>query len=134
MSPFTNWRKTLTGGQVRSRLSRYVKGMGQLIDVNIKERGFSRRAIELEITTTKGVHSLKGGKIRSALKLREQLFVMNKRYDSKGRVSNISFVGRGWGHGIGMCQYGAYGFAKMGVKYDRILRHFYTDIELTKAY
>ncbi|MDH3530413.1 MAG: hypothetical protein OEQ28_12680, partial [Acidobacteriota bacterium] len=134
MSPFTNWQTRLTASQVRARLARYVKGMGQLIDVKIKKRGFSRRAIELEIVTTNGVHSLKGGTIRSALRLREQLFVMDKRYGSNGRVTSFSFTGRGWGHGIGMCQYGAYGFAKMGVKYDRILKHYYTDIELVKAY
>ena len=80
------------------------------------------------------VKSLKGGKIRSALRLKEQLFVMNKRYDGNGRVISYSFTGRGWGHGVGMCQYGAYGLGKMGVKYDAILKHYYTGIELTKAY
>ena len=42
--------------------------------------------------------------------------------------------GRGWGHGVGMCQYGAYGLAKMGLKYDEILKHYYTGIDLTQAY
>ena len=88
----------------------------------------------MEIKTTNGIHTVKSGRIRSALRLREQLFVMNKRYGRNGRVTSVTFTGRGWGHGIGMCQYGAYGLAKMGVKFDRILRHYYTDIELTKAY
>jgi len=43
------------------------------------------------------------------------------------RVVSFSFTGRGWGHDIGMCQYGAYGFAKMGVKYDQIIKHYYLD-------
>ncbi len=59
---------------------------------------------------------------------------MDKRYASNGRVISFNFTGRGWGHGIGMCQYGAYGFAKMGVKYDRILTHYYTGVDLVKAY
>lgn len=134
MSPFTFWKANLSAGTLRARLARYVKGLGSLIDVRIKEKGFSKRAIELEIETTNGTHSLKGGKIRSALRLREQLFVMDKRYDANGRVASISFTGRGWGHGVGMCQYGAYGLAKMGVKYDRIIRHYYTGADLTKAY
>lgn len=134
MSPFTNWRSNLSAATVRARLGRYVKGMGTLIDVRVKSKGFSRRATELEIITTNGTHSLKGGKIRSALRLREQLFVMNKRYDSNGRVISFDFIGRGWGHGIGMCQYGAYGFAKMGLKYDQIVKHYYSNIELVKAY
>ena len=44
------------------------------------------------------------------------------------------FTGRGWGHGVGMCQYGAFGLAKMGVKYDAIIKHYYTGVDLTQAY
>ena len=134
MSPFTNWRKRMSASSVRAKLGRYVKGLGTLIDVRIKKKGFSRRATELEIITTRGVHILKGGKIRSALRLREQLFVMNKRYGSNGRVISYNFIGRGWGHGVGMCQYGAYGFAKMGLKYNQILKHYYSGIDLSRAY
>lgn len=134
MSPFTVWNTTLAAGAVQSRLSRYVRGIGTLYDVRIKQKGFSRRAIELEIVGSNGVKTLKGGKIRSALRLKEQLFVINKRYDGNGRVTSYSFTGRGWGHGVGMCQYGAYGMGKMGVKYDAIIKHYYSGVELTKAY
>lgn len=135
MSSFTNWRTRKSAATVMAGLKRYVKGLrGTLVDVRVKKRGFSKRAIELEIVTTSGVFTLKGGKIRSALRLKEQLFVMDKRYGSSGRVISYSFTGRGWGHGIGMCQYGAYGFAKMGVKFDEIIKHYYTDIDLVKAY
>lgn len=133
-SPFTLWNTNLSPSAVQARLSRYVRGLGSLIDVRIAKQGFSRRAIDLEIVTTKGTFHLKGGKIRSALRLREQLFVINKRYDNFGRATSYSFTGKGWGHGVGMCQYGAFGLGKMGVKYDAILKHYYTGIELTRAY
>ncbi|MEP6947437.1 MAG: SpoIID/LytB domain-containing protein, partial [Acidobacteriota bacterium] len=133
MSPFTNWTKTLSAGEVQSRLSRYVRGIGTLYDVNIKQKGYSRRAVEIEIVGSNGVKSLRGGKIRSALRLNEQLFVINKRYNGSS-VASYTFTGRGWGHGVGMCQYGAYGLAKMGVKYDEIIKHYYTGVELTKEY
>ena len=133
MSPFSNWSKTLGAGAVQSRLSRYVRGIGTLYDVNIKQKGYSRRAVELEIIGSNGTKVLKGGKIRSALRLKEQLFVINKRY-SGSTVSSYTFTGRGWGHGVGMCQYGAYGLAKMGVKADAIIKHYYTGVEVTKAY
>jgi len=133
MSPFTNWTKTLSPGEVQSRLSRYVRGIGTLYDVKIKRQGYSRRATELEIVGSNGVKTLKGGKIRSALRLNEQLFVINKKYAGSTAVS-YTFTGRGWGHGVGMCQYGAFGLAKMGVKYDEIIKHYYTGVELTKAY
>ena len=134
MSPFTIWHENLSPSAVQSRLSRYVRGLGALIDVRVAQKGYSRRAVDLEIVTTNGTFHLKGGKIRSALRLREQLFVINKRYDSTGRAIAYSFTGRGWGHGVGMCQYGAYGLGKMGVKYDAILKHYYTGIDLTRAY
>ncbi len=134
MSPFTYWNENLSASAVQSRLSRYVRGIGTLIDVNIKQKGFSRRPTELEIIGTNGKFSLKGGKIRSALRLKEQLFYMNKRYGTNGRVASYAFTGRGWGHGVGMCQYGAYGLAKMGLKYEAILKHYYTGIDLAKAY
>ena len=134
MSPFTNWNANLSAGAMQSRLSRYVRGIGSLIDVRIAQKGYSRRATDLEIVGTNGTFHLKGGKIRSALRLKEQLFVMNKRYDSSNRAISYTFTGRGWGHGVGMCQYGAFGMGKMGYKYDAILKHYYTGIELTKAY
>ena len=134
MSSFTLWNVNLAPSVVQSRLSRYVRGIGTLLDVRIAQKGFSRRATDLEIVGTNGTFHLKGGKIRSALKLSEQLFVLNKRYDTNGRATSYSFTGRGWGHGIGMCQYGAYGLAKMGVKYDAIVKHYYTGVDLTKAY
>lgn len=133
MSPFTNWTQTLTPAAVQSRLSRYVRGIGTLYDVNVKQKGYSRRAVEIEIIGSNGVKTLKGGKIRSALRLREQLFVINKRY-SGDRVTSYTFTGRGWGHGVGMCQYGAFGMGRMGVKFDDIIRHYYTGVEVTKAY
>jgi SpoIID/LytB domain protein len=49
--------------------------------------------------------------------------------------SVVTFVisGRGWGHGVGLAQYGALGFAKRGVTYDRILAHYYRGTELGPA-
>lgn len=43
------------------------------------------------------------------------------------------FKGGGWGHGVGMAQWGAYGFAKNGWTYDRILAHYYEDTTLGQA-
>jgi len=48
-------------------------------------------------------------------------------------TTNVTMVGRGWGHGIGMSQWGAYGYAKNGWTYDKILEHYYTGIKLGKV-
>jgi len=44
------------------------------------------------------------------------------------------FTGRGWGHGVGMCQVGAYGLAKEGYSFSAILQKYYTGIKLQKMY
>lgn len=133
-SPFTNWTTEMSLGQVQGRLGRFASGIGSLVDLRVIARGRSRRAIDLEVVGTDGTRQVLGGRIRSALGLREQLFVIERKYDDNGRVTGFTFLGRGWGHGVGMCQVGAYGLAKQGFTYDQILKAYYTGIELTKLY
>ncbi len=47
--------------------------------------------------------------------------------------SAVAVSGHGWGHGLGMSQWGAYGYAKHGWSYDRILAHYYTGTTLGPA-
>ena len=42
--------------------------------------------------------------------------------------------GRGWGHGVGMCQYGAQGMARLGKKYREILQYYYPSSEIVNLY
>ena len=133
-SPFTNWTTDLSLAQAQARLGRYAGGVGSLIDLRVVTRGRSKRAIDLEVIGTEGRRRVVSGRIRSALRLREQLFVIERKYDETGRVVGFTFLGRGWGHGVGMCQVGAYGLAKQGFRYDQILKAYYTGIELTRMY
>jgi stage II sporulation protein D len=134
VSPYTTWTATLSAGEVANRLARRMGRIGSLVDLRVAARGASRRALDLEVTGTTGTAHVRGGRIRSALGLREQLFVIDRKYDESGRVTSFVFTGRGWGHGVGMCQVGAYGMARAGLRYDQILKNYYTDIDLTKMY
>ena len=134
MSPFTNWTRELSLNQIQARLGRYARGIGPIMDLRVAARGSSRRAIDLEIIGATGTGHVRGGRIRSVLGLREQLFVIDRRLDAEGRVTGFVFTGRGWGHGVGLCQVGAYGLAKQGLSYAQILKAYYTGIELTKLY
>jgi stage II sporulation protein D len=133
-SPFTNWTTELSLSQVQARLARAARGIGPITDLRVARRGSSRRVIDLEIIGSGGTGHVLGGKIRSALGLREQLFVVDRKYDSDGRVTGFVFTGRGWGHGVGMCQVGAYGLAKQGLTSEQILKAYYTGIEVTRMY
>ncbi|HKS09007.1 MAG TPA: SpoIID/LytB domain-containing protein [Pyrinomonadaceae bacterium] len=133
-SPFSSWTNNLSLGQVQARLARAAKGIGQITDLRVVSRGSSHRVTDLEIVGTGGTAHVRGGRIRSALGLREQLFVIDREFDDSGRVTSFVFSGRGWGHGVGMCQVGAYGLAKQGWSYEQILKAYYTGIELTRMY
>jgi stage II sporulation protein D len=133
-SPFSNWTSELSPGAVKARLGRAGQGIGSLLDLRVVSRGASRRVTDLEVTGSQGSAHVRGGRIRSALGLREQLFVIDRKYDDDGRVAAFVFTGRGWGHGVGMCQVGAYGLARQGWSYEQILKAYYTGIELTKIY
>jgi len=133
-SPFANWTKGLSVPQVQARLARAARGIGQIVDLRVASRGASHRVTDLEILGTSGTAHVRGGRIRSALGLREQLFVIDREYDDAGRVTEFVFTGRGWGHGVGMCQVGAYGLAKQGWTAEQILKAYYSGIDLTRIY
>jgi stage II sporulation protein D len=133
-SPYANWTATLSVAEAQSRLARWSRGIGALTDLRIAARGYSRRTTDLAIIGTNNTAHLRGGRIRSALGLREQLFVIDRKYDEAGRLTGFTFTGRGWGHGVGMCQVGAYGLARQGLTYDKILKAYYTGIDVTRLY
>lgn len=48
--------------------------------------------------------------------------------------NNYTIAGKGYGHGVGMCQYGAYELARRGYSYRQILKHYFPNFELKKVY
>ncbi|NLM50669.1 MAG: SpoIID/LytB domain-containing protein [Clostridiaceae bacterium] len=56
-----------------------------------------------------------------------------KEYKSEPS-DKFTFVGKGWGHGVGMSQWGAKGMADNGFTYDQILKHYFTGVEIVDAY
>ena len=76
-------------------------------------------------TITINNNNFKGTVFRSLLSLRSTDF------DIKYDRDNVTITTRGYGHGVGMSQYGANAMAKKGYKYDEILKYYYTDVEIT---
>ncbi|MFP5352389.1 MAG: SpoIID/LytB domain-containing protein [Actinomycetota bacterium] len=54
----------------------------------------------------------------------------SNRIDAFTRAGTVRVIGRGWGHGVGMSQWGAYGLASRGASYLEILTHYYTGVEV----
>ncbi len=60
--------------------------------------------------------------------------VAYKATTNGGSPDTYTFTGEGWGHGVGMSQYGAKGMAEAGFDYEEILTHYYTGTHLEQAY
>jgi peptidoglycan hydrolase-like amidase len=108
--------------------------IGDVSDVHVLERGSSERAINTEIVGARGRRTLPALRVRTLLGLRDSLFSYDAERNARGDLLGMTFYGRGWGHGVGMCQVGAFGMALDGATYDEILKKYYTGIALTQAY
>lgn len=110
-----------------------VKPIGRIVALEPLEFGASGRIVRLEIVGTSGSLELRGLRIRRLLGLAENLFRAEPRRGADGAVTEWWFSGRGWGHGLGLCQAGAYGMAAAGVGYREILAHYYPGTEIRPA-
>jgi len=130
-SSFSNWTRSYRADELVPAINRR-NPIRQLVDIEPLVIDASQRVAELQVTAEGGrTFVLRGLPIRWSLNVPDNLFVYDKTKDPDG-VDRYTFFGKGWGHGTGMCQVGAYGMAFRGWTYDRILRHFYTGIEIVK--
>jgi len=132
-SAFHRWQIRVPRRALEKRINRYYP-IGKLIDIVPQRRGKSKRVVELLITGTETQALVKGLRIRRVLGLRETLFVIDREYDEEGGITNFTFCGRGLGHGVGLCQVGAFGMAQNGADYKEILKRYYHGIKIRKIY
>ena len=128
----SSWHTAYTAADLGKRLDEYL-GSGDLLDIVPVRRGVSGRVTELKVVGTEGERTISGFDIRTALGLKENLFVIDKQKNRDGGLRRIVFTGRGWGHGVGMCQIGAYGMALRGASYRSILTHYYSGIAVERV-
>ena len=108
--------------------------IGEIRGIRVIERGLSERPISTEITGTLGRTTVRALRLRTLLGLRDSMFYFDEERNAQGTLLGMTFYGSGWGHGVGMCQVGAFGMAMDGAKYDEILKTYYTGIDLKKSY
>ena len=108
--------------------------IGGVQNMRVIARGPSERPLNTELVGSNGRATVRALRLRTLLGLRDSLFSFDIERNAQGEVLGMSFFGRGWGHGVGMCQVGAYGMAMDGATYDQILKKYYKGIELKKAY
>lgn len=106
--------------------SKYPKCGVKTSNIDTSVKVLSRSDAGGVISLSLGNTTVKGSDLRFLLGLNSTNFT----YDINGR--DIIFNCRGYGHGVGMSQWGANVMAKNGKKCDEILKHYYTGVEISK--
>lgn len=139
ISPRFTWTRTFTARALREVLDRYLhqyaddagRHVGTPRSVEVDGHTASGRVRRLVIATDRGRWSLRGNDIRFVLRqasgeiLQSTYFSVETERADDGSLSRLTLRGRGYGHGIGMCQWGAIGRARAGFDYRTILATYY---------
>ncbi len=124
-SPTFRWKQSIGIGEIEEKLKQRVSGL------RITSKGPDGRALKIALGG-------KGSKELSAQDLRMALGPMRVKSTMLTELTmeknNLTIAGQGFGHGVGMCQYGALGMAKQGKNMRDILYHYYPGTTLSKLY
>ena len=138
-APRYRWTRAFTRFELQSALDQYLKaytavpegGPGSARHVAVVSSTPSGRVGALEVETDRGVFSVRGNDIRYVLRppggeiLSSTYFSVEPEYGRDGLITRVTFHGRGYGHGVGMCQWGAIGRARAGQSFRSILGTYY---------
>jgi stage II sporulation protein D len=125
-----SWEVRLNPERVARAVARYGS-VGRVLDLVPTRVGVSGRVVELRVVGSEGELDLRGQRVRLGLGLRESLFVLHRETGPQGEVERFVITGKGWGHGVGLCQVGASGMARVGASFQDILKHYYTGVAVS---
>ncbi len=128
-SPYYRWTEELTLDEISTALQRRHRSTGPIRKISLRRE--SDRIVQVIVSHTGGTITLTGNDFRL-------LFPPKKNkslYFSCEKISSgLLLKGRGWGHGVGLCQYGARGMAENGSRYRKILAHYYSGVNVVCLY
>jgi len=127
-SPHYSWRKEISLSKLSKLLTDKGYPMNRIITLKILSYSPSRRVNKVVVVHAKGRTTFKGNQFRLLLGnqyLKSTLFRV--KITRRGRVK---FSGRGFGHGVGLCQWGAKNMAERDYDFKQILKFYYPQAEL----
>jgi stage II sporulation protein D len=148
-SPRFKWTTMFDADQLRTTLEKYLGtvtaasepsvsaantqrlSLGRITGFRVEGRTASDRVRAVSIQTERGNYVVRGNDVRFVLRtpagslLNSTYFTAQTSSDGTGGISSLVISGNGYGHGIGMCQWGAIGRARAGQDYKTILTTYY---------
>ena len=139
IAPRFYWERALTGAELDAVVRRYLGtyaalppgGAGEVQGVRVAKRTPSGRAEVVEFRTARGTFDVRGNDSRSILRsgagelMPSSYFSVTVEASPDGAVSRVQLRGNGYGHGVGMCQWGAIGRARTGQSARAILQTYF---------
>jgi len=133
-TPAFRWVRTYSVQQLVASLAKNLPTLGldlpdltSVTGLRVLDRAPSGRVLRLEFQTNRGTFALSKDAILSAIdQLPSTLFYLEATADG------FRLVGGGWGHGVGLSQYGSYGLAQRGWDCQRILQFYFPNTVLSK--
>lgn len=139
IAPRFRWTQTLTAPVLNDALASYLAryaavpsdGPGRARRLEIADRTASGRVGTLRVDTERGSYTLRGNEIRFVVRrpggeiLFSTYFSVHTEHGADGLVEQVTLRGQGYGHGIGMCQWGAIGRSRAGQSFRTILATYY---------
>lgn len=148
-SKYYTWKEVFTEPQLRGRIEQFLSRdrgrdmrLSPITDIRVVGHSAGGRVMQLQVFTRDDTYRFYKDRIRWVvgrssdpnLILPSDRFEVRMGRDGQGNMTAITFAGQGYGHGVGMCQCGAIGKARLGWAYESILTHFYTGTELKQLY
>ena len=123
-SSLTNLTKDLQ--KYLTKIKHPMADFQQIKEMKIVKRSNSGRILQLDVLTENGIISLEKNEIRSAFgPPRSTLFYLEPFYNQEQTLAGYAFIGGGFGHGVGLSQFGSYNLAKLGWSAEKILQFYY---------
>lgn len=112
--------------------------IGKILRLEVLERGLSGKIMRLQIETDNGNYTVEKELVIRRLftnkgkALPSANVVFKQKFDDEGNLKSVKAYGGGYGHGVGMSQFGAgYMATSLHLPYEKILQHYYSGISLT---
>ncbi len=127
-----NWQIKLTGNDILKVLEEAGERTEGIKDVKILKKDKTGRIVDIKIFHNQGSKQMKGAEFRTAVGSDKLKSTKVDRITKQGDA--FLFTGSGYGHGVGMSQWGAYKLAKDGKSPQEIINHYFKGIKIVKKW
>lgn len=125
------WSKDISKSDIEKKLREANIYVSNISTVKAINPGAGNHGARVEIASANGSKEMNANDFRLLVGPNN---LLSTAFNSRSNGKSITFSGRGWGHGVGLCQYGAQTMAEKGFEWTAILKHYYPKIELVRVY